>query len=132
MRLVIIPVIYKQFWNWYGECQREISDTVKACPHCGYVITGGSEQKETVVSTNPVDGGKNRKVWRKVLQGCIIIGIIVICVAAFIAVPAFKSPVKSYLAAIKSESYEEAKTVYNSDIKGKLNKDTLSLYRDKG
>lgn len=105
------------------ECQREISDTVKACPHCGYVITGGSEKKETMVSTNPADAGKSRKVWRKVLPGCIIVGIIVICVAAFIAVPAFKSPVKSYLSAIKSESYEEAKTVYNSDIKGKLNKE---------
>ena len=49
------------------ECQREISDTVQACPHCGYVIAKNTEQKApqkveiAAVSLKPKDPAKLKK-----------------------------------------------------------------------
>lgn len=34
------------------ECQREVSDTLNACPHCGYVLSSDSESIESAVSND--------------------------------------------------------------------------------
>lgn len=50
------------------ECQKEISDQVSQCPHCGYPLREDEVQKEEVSSVK-VSIGKNKI--KKILVGCL-------------------------------------------------------------
>lgn len=57
------------------ECEKEISDKVKNCPHCGYPLTDDTPQKVEVTGVNIKDNSKRK----------IVIGVAVITVLALIA-----------------------------------------------
>jgi len=65
------------------ECQKEISDKVKACPHCGYPFSNESSE-ETTQKVEVTNININSQKIKTIIIGTIIIGIIiVICILIF-------------------------------------------------
>ena len=59
------------------ECQKEISDKVKACPHCGYPFSNESSGENTQ-KVEVTDININSQKLKPVIKGTIIIGIIIV------------------------------------------------------
>lgn len=68
------------------ECQREVSDTLNACPHCGYVLSSDSESIESAVSndsgsldveTPPVVKSKSTKTIKVIISSCVALVVVV-------------------------------------------------------
>ena len=102
------------------ECSKEISDSAKACPHCGYPLieTEKEEDKSTPISeneNNQIAENKQPKINKKVITA-VSIGVLATLVFCIIYYFAQIRPQNEYNEAIKmleSGKYSEAETLLN-------------------
>lgn len=68
------------------ECEREISDKVTACPHCGYPLqeNQSTPSPQQVEVTSISLGIKNPKNQKKLLAGCAVALVLLLAIAAFL------------------------------------------------
>lgn len=85
-----------------SECGREISDQIKACPHCGYPVKRrGSMMKG--------------KVGRKII---IFVGILLLlAIIAIIAALYLNNPANKFVSCLNENDIERAVEIYNNDLK---------------
>lgn len=111
------------------ECNKEISDRVKACPHCGYPFeddTQGNESTQKVeissVNIQPRDPAKTKKVLTGVI-GVIVVAIIIIVAITQANAQKEKTAFNTYIDTLNAVSFtmlsgaSEAETLTNLTAK---------------
>lgn len=86
------------------ECNKEISDTVKACPHCGYSFGENTLQSSENITKNEINNisSKNKSSKKVIIPIIIIIVLIIATVGIY------------FLATANSRNYEKAVEFYNA------------------
>ncbi|MDE5604751.1 MAG: zinc ribbon domain-containing protein [Eubacterium sp.] len=87
------------------ECNKEISDTVKACPHCGYSF----EKSVPQLPENTTGNEDNSSLSKNRNSKKVIIPIVIIIVLVFVAVGVY------FLATANSRNYEKAVELYKAE-----------------
>lgn len=90
------------------ECDKEISDKVKACPHCGYPFEQPEEAQKVEISSVNIKMKKENK--KKAIISVIVICCVIVCI--FGVVKIYKNE-KAKQEAIK---YEEEVDIYIDNI----------------
>lgn len=86
------------------ECNKEISDTVKVCSHCGYSFEENTQQSPESITENENNSTSNKNRSSKK----IIIPIIIVIVLVIAAVGVY------FLATANGRNYEKAVEFYNA------------------
>ena len=95
------------------ECNKKISDTVKACPHCGYSLKG--------IKKNNVKNNMNYHN-KSVKTGIIlVVTIVVIVIFGINILNYFNNPSRKFIENLKNNDINNAKVVYNEEIKDDTN-----------
>lgn len=94
------------------ECSKEISDKVKACPHCGYPLVNEETIKESKVTTKKVNSKKR-------LYICISVFVIIIIGIAMLIIS--KDPVRQFKHELIKKNIKEANNIYTNKIEGNEN-----------
>ncbi len=89
------------------ECGKEMSDSLKKCPHCGFKRKRGIENK------NKIFGGIKRHLK---LIICVLVVIVVVGVASGIIIAINNTPTKRIERYLASEDYDSARTLYDKEI----------------
>lgn len=90
-----------------GECGKEMSDSLKKCPHCGFKRKTGMENENKVV-------GGIKKHFKLIM--CVLVVIVVVGVASGVIIAINNTPIKKIERYLASEDYDSARELYEKEI----------------
>lgn len=99
------------------ECGKEMSDSLKKCPHCGY-----HKKKQIKIPTNPLKNlsGNTRK-----FIGIGAIAAIVLIIGIIVSVNKLNNPVNKYIDEIYAGNVDSASQIYDKNIKDNEKNETI-------